>query len=430
MTGSTVRERLVEWGIAAVVAAVLVFGLGLSMPAATAPDPGHGWRFVRQVAAPFAFDGEIPHRVLWPLLANVASHVGIGPVAFSHVCNGLLLAVVFWFCRQRAAARLDALLVTAAVAASGAVRVYHQPMACLSDSLNFTLLVLTVHFVARPFVFWGLVLLAGLSHEMVFFLWPWLVWLRVRDGGGSLGREGLWLAATLAAYAGWRMFVGALAPPAAAGGPTYDAWYYILNNFWVPWLLPGLWALWAMVVLAEFGPLLVLAAVGWRRGEHGLGGRIGPWLYLGCILLMMVLAYDVMRFASFVFLPVVFGALALLRLPTGRLWVAGLVLASLVTYAWEHPVPSQQGGATFTRVAGEMFGMAAPIVAAKGVMGFADAMRVQGEAFARQAVTWGCVVLGLCAAAALGGWLARRPGYVGSASSAGSEPRTQRNASP
>jgi hypothetical protein len=94
-------HALVEWTAAVAVGGVLLLLAGLLVRPALAPEPtSQGDDFVAQVAAPFAFDGKLPHRVLWPLLAHVASRLGIGAVAFSQACSGALLAVVFWFCRQ------------------------------------------------------------------------------------------------------------------------------------------------------------------------------------------------------------------------------------------------------------------------------------------------------------------------------------------
>ncbi|MFY9342911.1 MAG: hypothetical protein WAT39_10505 [Planctomycetota bacterium] len=409
--------------VATAVGALLLWLSTFVLPPAQVPFPGHGERFVAMARAPLAFDGEIPQRVLWPLLANLAGRVGVEPVPFSLGCSGALLAVVFWVCRRRGAAWVDALLVTAAVATSGAVLVYHT-MACHSDSLFLLALLLAVQFAARPAAFWGLVLFAALAHELVFLLLPWLLHLR-RWHGATWRREATWLAAVLASYAGYRMVARAIGP---AGGANYGFLYYFLTSFWVPWLLPGLWALWVLVVLVEFGPLLVVVVVGLVRGEHCLGGRIGPWLYLGGVLAMMMFSYDVMRFASFVFVPLVFSAPALLGNVRRRAGFAALLVAAVGSYWWGHPVPSQQGGSVFTRVGGDMFALAAPRARpGEELMGFGDAMAVLGEAFPADAGIWALVLLGYAAVAAAGIWLARQ---VGTASPAGSTPRTQRSASP
>ena len=139
--GPVTKSRLaLEWLVAAVVGAVLLLLSNLLMPPAAAPFPGHGERFAEMAQAPFAFAGEFPQRVLWPLLAWLFSYVGVGVVLFSNLCNGALLAVVYWFARRRTGAQGLAFLVTAAVAVSGAVLVY-QPMMCFSDTLNLLLMV-------------------------------------------------------------------------------------------------------------------------------------------------------------------------------------------------------------------------------------------------------------------------------------------------
>ena len=156
-------------------------------------------------------------------------------------------------------------------------------MACYSDTLDLLLLLLAVHHVRRPMAFWSLVLLGALSHELMLFFAPWLLWLRLQNGG-AWRREAVALAAVVGLYGAWRLSVNAL------GGGAYDASYYVNNAFWVPWLLPALWFLLLLVVLAEFGPLLLLLAIDQRRGAVSMGGRTGAWLYLACIPPLCVFA--------------------------------------------------------------------------------------------------------------------------------------------
>ncbi len=415
----------VVWLQALLVAGVLAAAVHLWIGAAVVPFQGHGERFATMAQAPLAFDGEIPHRVLWPVLAHGLGWLGLGPVGCSHLANMVLLLVVAWFVRLRVDSLLDAALVTATVAAGGGVLVYHMPMACYSDTLNLALLALTVHFATRPAVFWSLVLLAALSHEMVLFFTPWLLWLRHRSGGLGM-RDAAWFLGVLLVYGGYRVMVSGLAP---ATGPSYGFLYYILNNFWVPWLLPGLWALLVQVVLAEFGPLLVLAFAGWRADETGSGGRVGALLYLGCLLSLELFAYDVMRFASFLFLPVLLGGLAVVRLRHGRWLVLALLVAAVVAYSNEHPVPSMQGGVTFTRLQGEMMELVGPHVHNNEISS-ANAFAMQRQAFGLQWTTWVWVVAAWLACGIVGVWLGRRGLAQSHANDAGNTPRTQRNASP
>jgi hypothetical protein len=398
------RSPLVDCVLAGAIGGVLLLVVGWCWPAATVPFPGHGARFVAMAEAPLAFDGEIPQRVLWPLLAWLVGKVGIGPLACSQLCSWFLLAVVVWFARSRAPAWADAALVGAAVAASGAVLLYQQPMACLSDSLVLALLVLAVHHAARPAVFWALVATAALAHELVFHLAPWLWWLRCRSGG-VWWRDGLWFAGLFAGYALYRVWVSSQVPVAA---PQYGFLYYLLHNVWVPWLLPSLWALWLVTALAEFGPLLVLAVAACRSGEAGLGGRWGGPLYVACVATMMVLAYDVMRFATLLVVPVLCGALALVRLRQGRAVLAACVVASAVSYACQHPVPTDQGGATFTRVAGELMARAAPHMAQQERVPFDIAWAVQRDGFAAAGGTWAVVAVGWVVVLGLGWWVGTR----------------------
>lgn len=408
------RQQLVEWLVAGTVGVGLLVLSDLLVPPPAVPRPGHPADFVAIAQAPFAFAGTFPQRILWPLLAHVAGWFGVGPIVFSQACCAALLAVVFWFGRQRGAGWLGAGLVAAAVAVSGAVGVY-KPLACLSDPLNLLLLVLTVHCQRRPVAFWVLVSLAALSHEMVFFFAPWLLWLRWHAGGSPF-RDGVALGVVLAAYAGWRLFAQAMVPP---GAPvvTYDAAYYIRNNFWVPWGLPTMWGLWALVVMAEFGPLLALAVVAWRRRATGLGGRVGPWLYLACVLSLMLLAYDVFRFATFVFLPVVAGGLVLVATPRGRGGVAALVAAAAATSAWQHRIPSEQGGRAFTDVSGHVRELLIARMQAAGTaepvrFGFADTWAFPAELLARTWPTFAVAGLGAIACVTAGLWLARWNGAV------------------
>ncbi len=409
-------QHLASWLVAAVVGTAVLWLSDLLQPPAAAAFPGHGVRFQAMTVDPLSLVGDFPHRILWPLLAHLTGLDGPRAPVFTQVCNGALLAVVFWFCRQRGARWLDALLVTMATATTGAVLVY-KPMACFSDTLNFALLLLCVHFVARPVVFWALVLLASLSHEMAFFFAPWLVYVRCQ-AGGRVGREALMLGGVLAVYTVWRLLV-----KAEATGVAYDSLYYARNNFWVPWGMPALWALWAFVVLVEFGPLLAVVVWAWRRSELGMG-RWGPWLYLAGILPLMLLAYDVMRFAALLFLPLVLGSIAFLRASRARGAFVLLLVLSVVSYAWLHPDPSQQGGAAFTRISGQILPLLDGRVEKGKAMSFLDAMSFTRELFVR---TWpivvaSCVALALLLAA--GVWLAR----VVQAPAAGL-PRTNRNAS-
>lgn len=331
---------LASWSLAVTVGAATMLLACLLTAPASVPFPGHGDYFAAQAADPFSLVGRFPQRILWPALAFGAGKIGIGPAAFSPVCSGALLAVVFWFCREHGARFVDALLVTAGVAATGAVQLY-QVMTCHSDTLNWILLLLLVHHARRPAVFWPLVLLSALSHEMIFSLAPWLVWLR-RHAGGRVGREALALVGVGAIYAAWSKIVRTF-----GSGQAFDIAYYVQEN----WLVLGtlaLWVLWALLLLVEFGPLLAIVAWGWRQ-DMGLGGRTGTWIYAACVLGTMVFAYDVQRFACYAFLPLVLASRRWFAAGGSRALYATLLALGVGCYAAFHWFPGQAGGWPYER---------------------------------------------------------------------------------
>ena len=160
-----------------------------------------------------------------------------------------------------------------------------------------------------------------------------------------------------------------------------------------------------------------------------MGGRVGAWLYLACIPPLCVFAYDVMRFATLLGLPLVLASVGLLHSRRARVVFTAVLVAQIAFYAWDHPVPGQQGGATFTRVAGDMFArVLQPGRVQDGKsMVFADAVAVSRESWELHWPTALGVAGLFVAIAGLGVLLAR---YIGSASAAGSSPRTNANASP
>ncbi|HEX5050377.1 MAG TPA: hypothetical protein VFZ65_01265 [Planctomycetota bacterium] len=419
-------QHLAAWLVAAAVGAGVLWLSDLLQAPSPVAFAGHGERFQEMTVDPLALQGKFPQRVLWPLLAHLLGFAGERAPLFSQVCNGLLLATVFWFCRQRAAGLGDALLVTLCLAATGAVQIY-KTMTCYSDTLSFVLLLLAWYALPRGLLFWSLVLLSALSHEMVFFFAPWLVYERCR-AGGRFGREVAALGATAAVYAAWLAIVRA-----HGAGQQYGIAYYLANNFWLPWGVPGLLVLLLLLVVVEFGPLLIAVVWSWRTGQLGMG-RWGPWLYGAGMLLTLVFAYDVMRFCNFVFLPLVLGCLALLRAPRGRTVLAVLLVAAVASYACLHDTPGEVGGWAFARLpTHEMLVRSLERYPGRQPLDTpASAAWFQLELLAR---TWRGFAALLAAAAALaasGWWLARRlpGGGDGDDRAAGAEPRPTTSASP
>ncbi len=410
--------RPLDWLLALLGGVVLLWASNLLVAPSAVPFAGHGERFVAMVDAPFAFRGEFPQRILWPLLAHVAGWFGLGVLAFSHACNAALLAGVVLFVRSRGLGWAETVLLATAVAGTGMVQVFKQ-VTCMSDSLNLLLMLAILGVAHRRAWFWGLVLLASFSHENVFFFTPWLWWQR-RQHGAGWSSELPWFAAAFALHVAWRAFV-----TAQSGGGSYGFAYYLKNCFWAPWLLPALWFLWLLVTLAEFGPLLVVLVFGARTGRKG---AIDSGLFLSSVLSLMVLAYDVMRWAAFLGLPLVVYGVELLRRPRGRAVFAGLAVAAIAVHAWQHPADSLAGGKTFTHVAPSMFARVAQLhgqgkLKAGEPMAFADAWWVTREGFAEQWLVALVVLIGTLAVVAAGFVLARYlPGPA--TASGGSEPRT------
>lgn len=410
--------RPLDWLLALLGGVVLLWASNLLVAPESVPYPGHGERFAAMVEDPFAFTGAFPQRILWPLLAHVAGWCGIGVVAFSHGCNAALLVVVLLFARSRGLAWLDTLLLGAAIAGTGAVQVYKQ-ITCYSDSLNLLLMVAMVGLAHRPAWFWGLALLASFSHENVFFFTPWFFWLRWQHGA-RWRSEVPWFLGAFAVHVAWRLFVSA-----ESGGGRYGFLYYLQNNFWVPWLLPALWFLWLLVTLAEFGPLLAVLVWGARTQRRI---AVGLGLFVGCELLLMVLVYDVMRWAAFFVVPLVMFGAELLQRPRGRAVFVGLAAVAIAVHAWQHPVGSLAGGKTFTYVGPAMVGRAAGLCIERKLgegdhLSFDDSWQVTRESFAEHWLVALVVLASTLAVFAAGFVIARYlPGPP--TTSGGSEPRT------
>ncbi len=400
------QNPIVAWLQATIVGAAVLGLAALLTPPILVPFAGHGVDFAHQAAEPWSLIGQFPQRILWPALAHLCGLGGDRSPVFSQISSGILLAVVFWFCRRHGAAAVDALLVTLAVGLTGAVQLY-QVMTCHSDTWNWILMLLLVHHVARRLVFWPLVLLCALSHEMIFFFAPWLVYLRWRQSR-CLWAEVAALFVVVGVYQVWRTVVKSVG---AVQG--YDVAYY-LHNHWLPWGTLGLWLLLGMMLVIEFGPILAVVVWGWREDHFGWG-RFGPCLYAGCVLSLMAFAYDVQRFASYAFLPLVLASIPFLQWPRGRRVYITLLVLGVGSYLAFHWAPGQAGGWVFDRVSGMMLFHGVPFVHVKF---FTEVLpRVWLSALGFAVAVAAIVVAGI-----------RLQCYL--AAGAGSVPRTTQNASP
>lgn len=320
---------------ALVVGALVYLGSELLVPPGTQCF-SFGLDYQILSADPFAFGGQLPHRMLGPLLAWLLGLGGAQFPQFMRLCGVLLLATAFWF-TARDRGYLDGLLVACAIAVSGAVQTY-KTVVGFPDQLSFALLLLALAAVRTQLLFWALGLLSLLNHEMWFFFVPWLLWQR-RLAGMPFRRDVLGLAIVGALYAGFRVWVGAHVPQA-----TLDAnWYagkslFPLGTLW-------LWLLSLMYWVIDFGPLLAVVAFGaWatpRRG-HAIG------LALFCFGILSIYAvvyvYDFFRFGSALCVPLVLASARLLDAKSGRAIFAVLIVLTAVSFALWHPAASQLAG--------------------------------------------------------------------------------------
>lgn len=321
--------------LALLAGALVYLGSELLVPAGTQCF-SFGLDYQILSADPFAFGGQLPHRMLGPLLAWLIGLGGAEFPQFMRLCSVLLLATVFWFVgRERNG--MDATLATCAVAVSGAVQTY-KTVVGFPDQLSFALLLLALAAVRTPVLFWALNGLSLLNHEMLLFFLPWLLWQR-RLAGISLLRDGVGLAIVGAFYAGFRLWVGAHVPQA-----TLDAnWYagkslFPLGTLWL-WLLSFVY--WVI----DFGPLLAVVAFGaWATPRRGYS--IGLALLCSGIFAIyaVVYVYDFFRFGSALCVPLVLAAMRLLDAKSGRAVFLALIVLSAIAFALWHPAASQLVG--------------------------------------------------------------------------------------
>ncbi len=285
---------------------------------------GFGLEWEKMSKDPFAFVGDLPHRILAPLLAHLLGFVG--PPHYVQFVRGLsvvLLGTIFYFCRRRDAKVFDAALVTVAVALLAPVQMYKLHWVGYSDALTYALFFWALLAERRPVVFWSLFFANLLNHELAAFLLPWLWFVRCRAGGGS-----------------WCDVIGA----AAAVG-LYAAYYFYVKatahqrysvDFFVDYpLFPG--GTFCVLVLAcvqwtvAFGP--VLAILAWFQHTRSNGREHWHlWLVLGGILAIFCIAWDWQRHTNLVVMPLVIASLRFLALRhrAAFLTVVGLGTVAMV----------------------------------------------------------------------------------------------------
>lgn len=334
------RQLVAFWMSALVVGAGVFWLTCLTEPAQRA-TLNFGTEYGQMATDPFGLVGKFPHRILSPLVANVLGLGGDRYGLFAHGCTALLIAMWFAAARLLGANWWQALLLTTTLAFTGTVQLFKGHVG-YPDPVTFLLLTATIVAVERPRWFWGLQFLSLMHHEQILFFWPWLLYWRHHsarreqfpsEGSGPLRwRDDLIGGAVVVAlYVAWRFYVGANAQNQTLTMEHYSA----LDYFPVGTL--GLASLNVLSTYIWFGLLpLLVAWHGFRDGWRRAG--IGILLFIVCQHAVFGVAHDVYRFTCFLFVPVLFAGLRLLREPFGALVLLLLAVESIVAIKLQAPV--------------------------------------------------------------------------------------------
>lgn len=305
--------------LAIAIGAIAYLGSCLLVPPdATSKGFGIQWEMMSQ--DPFGLVGQLPQRILAPLLGWL-SGCG-GPPNYVPFTRGLavfFLATICFFARRRGANWLDAALLVGAVALTSPIQMYKWHWVGYSDPLQYALCfwMLLASKRSAP-LFWGLYLLNLLTHELALFLLPWF-WFVRRDAGASLRADVVGAMLSVGAYLGFYQWVKATAQQQA-----YSADYFLSHP-----LFPGgsvvVLALAAVHWVVAFGPILAVIAWHQHRPEFGRERR-HLWLVLAGIVVIFCIAFDWNRHSNLIVLPLV---LAGLRFLAAGHRVAFVALAAL-----------------------------------------------------------------------------------------------------
>lgn len=333
-------SRSVQLALSSVLALAVgvgVFFLTCMVEPAQRATLNFGTEYARMATDPFGLIGSFPHRILSPLLAHVLGFAGDRYWMFAHGVTALMIAVLFAAARQHGATFWESLTLTTVIGFTGAVQIYKGHVG-YPDPLTFLLLTASLMALERPLVFWALMLLNVVHHEQIFFFWPWLLYRRWH-AGARLWHDLLGVVAVAGAYVGWRYYVGA---HAADEKLTLDH-YLGLTYFPVGTL--GLASLNVVSTYIWFGVLPVLVC--WHAFVDGFRkAGFGILLYVLSIFAIFAVAHDVYRFTCFLFVPVFFAGLRLLRERDGGLILAHLGVVTVVAVVLQRQV--------FVDVAGEV----------------------------------------------------------------------------
>lgn len=349
---SGLRRWLEEASLAAAAGIVAYLLSCLVEPARSVPH-GFGIQWATMSEAPFEFYGQLPHRLLTPLLAHLVGLQGASFTDFTRLSGAAMLALVFYVARRRSATRLDAMLITLAVAATGAIQIYKRGMIGYCDNVGFALFLLAWLHRGRGFVFWPLYFLNLVNHDMAAFFLPWMWFLR-REAGALRRYDAVGAGLVLLAYYLFRLYVAK-----HAASWEYDEGYFLANCF-LPFNFVWLWFLAVCHLMLQFGPLLtvVMWHAWWPRPQR-------ERMHTGLILLGMGavfgFAYDVHRHSNLMFLPLLFASTRFLVDAKSRACYVGLIALQVLSYraySWrpesEDPWEFQSPGWMFDEITGVM----------------------------------------------------------------------------
>ncbi len=321
-------------------------------PARSTPH-GFGIQWQEMSLRPFDFVGQLPHRLLTPLLAHLVGLEGGSFTDFTRLSGALMLGLVCFLCRHRGASVLDSALITLAVSFTGAIQIYKRGMIGYCDNVGFSLFVLAFLNAGRGFLFWPLYFLNLVNHDMAAFFLPWMWFLRRQ--AGALRRHDIPAAlAVLLLYYAYRRYVAG-----HAANWEYDEGYF-LHNCFLPFHFVWLWLLAGCHLLLQFGPMLVVLL--WHSyAPQPQRERANTGLVLLGIGAVFGFAYDVHRHSNLIFLPIVLASVRFLVDGRSRAVYMLLVAACVWVYrefswrpATEDPFAFQSPGWLFDNITGIM----------------------------------------------------------------------------
>lgn len=405
---STMHSPGPRWldAVVAVVVGVAAYFFSCVLVPSDAVAKGFGVQWELVSADPFAFPGELPQRFLAPLLSWLVGFRGAPDwVLFTRGLSILFLATVFFFCRRRGSAWIDASLITVAVALISPVQIYKQNWVGYSDDLTYAICFGMLLAARRSGVFWSLYFLALLNHEASAFLLPW-AWFVRRAEDARWRADAIGASLAIALYAAFYLYVKAVAP-----NQLFSSDYFAKH----PLFPGGAFVAWCLVVThwtLAFGP--VLAVLGWHQFAKPRDPERKQlwWLLLG-IGVIYCIAYDWSRHSNLVVIPLVIASIAFLRSGQRVVFVALVAVGAVLMQIWSPwPVGSWPTSELIDREPNFLanVGVIVPVTTPDNrlAIGFGPLSAALGNWLPRVWPALTCFVAGLAAILAAGAWFARR----------------------